>query len=335
MSVHISLTAAEVPPSAEFVDFLENWVSGQPFDGTTWSEFGRERVNADRRADVLERIERIIDDPEGERQVARAYELYVALLIGDVATLRAVHERFRFVPVVGIPRSGGKYLVKQLLRDHGHDPATVPEALGHDGFPHAEPWRFGWTRTLRAMAEYLTMVEIFFGGDRTATVPKKATKAVYASALFRTALGVPAEGVITVRHPVPACVSTYETAGGPPAGGRFAVRGNIERSCASELMSLGFSRAELQRLDYFDAYLRYWENYHVRLAMESAAIAGAFRIVPFGTTPYPSAEEFHLREERVPRSDWMERAEPALRRVAQQWERVGLEFPSAEIGAAR
>ncbi|WP_214325396.1 hypothetical protein [Nonomuraea sediminis] len=348
MSVHINLTDAELRPSIEFIDFLERWISKEPFDGTSWSERGRERVGTERRAsrqDVRERTARLIDGDEGERYVARAYELFVALLIGDEATLNTVHARFRFIPVVGIPRSGGKYLTKQLLRAHGYDPKTVPEVLGHDGFPHAGPWRFGvsgngWTRSLQAMAEYLTMVELFFACDQIATVPKKATKAVYAAGLFRTALGAPDEGLITVRHPVPSCVSTYETAGGLPPGGRFAVRGNIERSCESELMSLGFSRAELCRMDYFDAYLRYWENYQVRLAMGSAVIAREPRVLAFGAERYlarvthPSIEEFHVRDRHPLRPDWMEKSEHALRRVAEQWERVGLEFPVTDVNAA-
>lgn len=356
MNVHISLTDAELPLSVEFIDFVERWISNEPFDGTDWTDFGRERVIIDRcvsRQDIRHRTAKLIGDPEGRRHVSRAYELFVALFAEDAATLRAVHERFRFIPVVGIPRSGGKYLTKQLLRSHGHDPRTVPEVLGHDGFPHAEPWRFGWARTLRAMAEYLAMVEIFFGAvpsrDQITTVPKKATKAIYAASLFRTALGAPDEGIITVRHPAPACVSTYETVGGLPPGGRFAVRGNIERSCESELASLGVSRAELERMDYFDAYLRYWENYHLRLAVESASIARTYRVVPFGAK-YSMDEARHLArhspvvdlqiEEFLPhdrrplRADWMDKAEHALRRVAEQWQRVGLDFPAAEINAA-
>ena len=146
------------------------------------------------------------------RYVSRAYELFVALLIGDIAPLRAVQDRFRFFLVVGIPRSGGKYLTKQLFRALGHDPKAVPEVLGHDAFPDAGPWRFsksgnGWMSSLQTMAEYLTMVEIFFGdrnpGGGTIVVPKKMMKAPYAAGLFHTALGVSTEAIVTVRHPVP------------------------------------------------------------------------------------------------------------------------------------
>ena len=172
MSVRITLTDDVFPPSRDFIDFLQQWISNEPFDGTSWGEYGQERVRmlgrSTSRHDVLQKAEKLIDGDDGMQYVSRAYELFVALLIGDIAPLRAVQDRFRFFLVVGIPRSGGKYLTKQLFRALGHDPKAVPEVLGHDAFPDAGPWRFsksgnGWMSSLQTMAEYLTMVEIFFG----------------------------------------------------------------------------------------------------------------------------------------------------------------------------
>jgi hypothetical protein len=139
-------------------------------------------------------------------------------------------------------------LPSNCFRALGYDPKRVPEVLGHDGFPDAGPWRFGdsgngWISSLHTMAEYLTMVEIFFShasvsGGRI-VVPKKAMKAVYAAGLFRTALGASTERIITIRHPVPCCISTYDAAGGFPRDGCFALRGNIEKFCARDLVDLG------------------------------------------------------------------------------------------------
>jgi len=92
MSVRITLTDDVFPPSSEFIDFLEKWISNEPFDGTSWAEFGQERVKMlGRRTstrNVLERAERLTEGNEGRRYVSRAYELFVALLIGDIAVLR-------------------------------------------------------------------------------------------------------------------------------------------------------------------------------------------------------------------------------------------------------
>ena len=194
------------------------------------------------------------------RHLGRAYELFVALLIGDVDTIRAVQQRFRFVLVVGAPRSGGKYLTKELFRALGYDPSRVPAVLAHDGFPEAAPWRFDqagntWVESLHTMAEYLTMVELFFAAaDRHEdhiVVPKKATKAAYAPGLFQSVLGAGGEGVITIRHPVLACISTFESAGGLPPDHRFVQRGNIERLWARDLLSAGFSDAGGRRHGLF------------------------------------------------------------------------------------
>jgi len=362
MSIRITLTDDVFPPSRDFIDFLQRWMSKEPFDGTSWGEYGQERVRMLGRStsndDVLENAEQLMDSEQGRQYVSRAYELFVALLIGDIAPLRAVQDKFRFFLVVGIPRSGGKYLTKQLFRALDLDPKGVPEVLGHDAFPDAGPWRFstsnnGWMSSLQTMAEYLTMVEIFFG-DRTphggtTVVPKKMMKAPYAAGLFHTALGGSTEAIVTVRHPVPCCISTYEASGGLPADGRFASRGNVEKFCARELRGLGFTNAEMETMDYFGAYLRYWENYHVRLAMSLRTIASTHDLVAYDADRYTqrahhfaerfgatgaSIEPFRVQDRRSVHPEWMERAEPALRRVGEQWGRVGLTFPIADVNAA-
>ena len=121
----------------------------------------------------------------------------------DVDAIRAVQQRFCFFLVIGAPRSGGKYLTKELFRALGHVPSRIPAVLAHDGFPEAGPWRFSkagttWIESLHGMAEYLAMVEIFFaeaGRHRgRVIVAKKATKAVHAPGLFQSVLGEDAEG---------------------------------------------------------------------------------------------------------------------------------------------
>jgi hypothetical protein len=362
MSVRITFTDDVFPPSREFMDFVEKWISNDPFDGTSWAEFGLERVEMigqrPSTSTILEKAERLIKNEEGKRYISRSYELFAALLVGDLVALQSLQEKFSFILVVGIPRSGGKYITKQLFRALGYDPKRVPEVLGHDGFPDAGPWRFGdsgngWISSLHTMAEYLTMVEIFFShasvsGGRI-VVPKKAMKAVYAAGLFRTALGASTERIITIRHPVPCCISTYDAAGGFPRDGCFALRGNIEKFCARDLVDLGLDRKEIERMDYFSAYLRYWENYQTRLATSGFNTARKCRILAFGADRYMyearqfaerfgaanvQIEPFHAKSQQSSHSDWMEMAEHSLRRVYGHWERAGLEFPLKEINAA-
>jgi len=362
MNVRITLTDSHMPPSEQFLEFIDSWLAGVEFDGSTWATYGQERP--ERLGRRLSRstshqlLQRIAASDAGMRHLGRAYELLVALLIGDVDAIRAVQQRFRFVLVVGAPRSGGKYLTKELFRALGHVPSRVPPVLAHDGFPEAAPWRFDrsgntWVESLHTMAEYLTMVELFFAtADRHEDyifVPKKATKAAYAPGLFQSVLGMGGEGVITIRHSVPACISTFKSAGGLPAELQFVQRGNIERLWARDLLSAGFSDREVADMDYFDAYLRYWEDYNVRLAMSGSNVTRHYRVVAYGAERFmrearrnadrfgsgaADVEEFYVHDSRARHPEWIGRAEPALRRVRDQWARVGMAFPLDEIAEA-
>lgn len=358
MGIRITLTDAHLPPSDEFLNFIHTWLTGVEFDGASWANYGQEKPEriGRRSRDMSHQLWQSITKSEtAMRHLGRAYELFTALLMGDIDAIRAVQQRFRFILVVGAPRSGGKYLTKELFRALGHVPSRIPAVLAHDGFPEAAPWRFDrsgttWIRSLQTMAEYLVMVELFFAAHRQhenqITVPKKATKAAYSPGLFQSVLGASTEGTITIRHPVPACISTYQTAGGLPADHRFVSRGNIERLWERDLLGAGFDKREIADMNYFDAYLRYWEDYHVRLAMSGANITRNYRVVVYGAERFmsearrnahrfgalaPDVEEFHVYDRRDLHPDWIDRAEPVLRRVSDQWSRVGMRFPLDEI----
>jgi hypothetical protein len=99
-------------------------------------------------------------------------------------------------------------------------------------------------------------------------------------------------------------------------------------------------------MDYFDAYLRYWEDYHVRLAMGGSNITRHYRTVAYGAERFmrearrntvrfgslpADVEEFHVHDQRDRHPEWITRAESTLRRVGDQWARVGMTFPLDEI----
>lgn len=155
----------------------------------------------------------------GRARLARAYTLLFSLLTGDLEPLLASQSRFHFVTFIGIPRTGGSYLTAELYRGLDLVPKHVPNGLAHDSFPEVGPFQLesgvnSWVVSLKTLAEYLTMVEIYFGDRRPHSgkiiVPKKLTKAVYAGGLFHRVLGEGTKHVITLRHPVASCVSTYE-----------------------------------------------------------------------------------------------------------------------------
>ena len=359
MGVEIKLTDREFPASPVFIDFMHHIVADIPFAGAVWGdqlsetmshEYQRMLKNANEHATA------VLAAPVGQRAIARAYELLVALLTGDVDVVKDIQLKFHFVNIIGVPRNGGSYLTKEIYRALGYHPDRVPNVIAHDGFPEAGPFRFergvnSWVTTLHTMAEFLTMVEIYFGKNRPhggkIVVPKKLTKGTYAGGFFHRVLGQSVENILTVRHPVSSCISTYEKSGGLPDDGKFRVRGNIEEWVRRDLNYTGCDNDQLAQMDYFAAYLRYWEQYHHYVATTGLSANRDITVVAYGKNrmeetaksfyyrfghrdPKPEAfEVFAANRDRHPA--WFRQAEPAVKRVAEMWSLVGLHFPRDEV----
>jgi hypothetical protein len=357
MGLEFKLSDRELPVSPVFVHFLAQTLRGLPFDREIWAEQRSESLTPRHvdPQDVAAAAAIVMGSAVGRERLARAYTLLFSLLTGDLRPLHELQSRFHFVNIIGIPRTGGSYLTAELYRALGMVPAHVPNGLAHDSFPEAGPFQLqpgvnSWVVTLKTMAEYLTMVEVFFGDQHPHSgkivVPKKLTKAAYAGGFFHRVLGEDTEHVLTVRHPVASCVSTYDKSGGLPADGRFTVRSNIEEWCHRDLQHTGCSAEQLSRMDYFETYLRYWEYYHSSLATTGLSANRNLKVVAFSESSlrasaqsyhdrYGSelrAAEFHISNKaRRLHPEWMARAQPAIDRVAAVWKSVGVPFPAQEI----
>lgn len=359
MGVEIKLTDRELPVSPVFIDFLYHLVAEIPFAGAVWGDQLSETMSRDQRRlreSVAQNAPKVLAAPLGQRAIARAYELLLGLLTGNVALVKDIQLRFHFVNVIGVPRNGGSYLTKEIYRALGFSPDQVPNAIAHDGFPEAGPFRFepgvnSWITCLQTMAEFLTMVELYFGRNRPhggkIVVPKKLTKGSYAGGFFHRVLGQAVENILTVRHPVTSCISTYEKSGGLPDDGCFRVRGNIEEWVRRDLVYTGCSGEDVMRMPYFDAYLRYWEQYHYYVATTGLSANRDIVVVAYGKDrmedlvksyyyrfghrdPHPESFEV-FADNRARHPDWMRKAEPVVRRVAEVWATVGLPFPLEEV----
>jgi hypothetical protein len=299
-------------------------------------------------------LERLAADGAARAAISSAYGWFQQLAISDLDALRRLHQRFRFIAVIGVPRSGGSYLIAELFSALGYEASSVPGAIAHDGFPEAGPSVFmprhnGWMRTMLTTAEYIAMLELFFAQRQGARihVPKKLTKAIYASGFFKQILGGDAEFIVTVRHPLACFISTYEKSGGLPPDGAFVQRSTIEHWVRRDLLSVGISSDELATLDYFSAYVRYWEHYYTALAMSGLVRNKRTTIVGFGVERMQQlAGQWHGRfaSGRVParflsraglqdrHPQWIQRSLEAIERVASLWRTLGIPFPVAELG---
>lgn len=358
MGVEIKLTDRDLPVSPGFIEFLHHRIEGRAEDTSWHDQLSETLVPAEfeRRVQLAESVaDRVLHHPLGERAIYRAYELFAALLLGRLEVLHALQRRYRFVCIVGCPRQGGTYLTKHLFRARGFDPTRVPNMVAHDGFPDAAPFLLaarhnGYTAMMQQTAEYLAIVEVFFGapadsGTERVVVPKKATKAAYHGAFFASVWGPDTEVVLTVRHPVTACISTYEKSSGLPADGRFAVRGNIEEWALRDAVATGADPAELCSRDYFDVYLRYWEQYHLQLALTGLGTLRTRSVVAYGRERLVACARDLAQRHGVPVEPevfveaglrdapraWRQTAQRAMRRVAAAWDTVGLRFPLEEL----
>lgn len=357
MGVEIKLTDKEFPVSPVFIDFLHRHIEQKPYEVTWHDQLSEELVPA--KADEAQQAaiavaEQVLQHPTGQKAIYRSYELLTALLTGQPEKLRFFHERYRFICVVGCPRHGGSYLTKQLFLALGIDPDGVPNALAHDGFPDAAPFQFkenfnSLTTMIQNMAEYMAMVEVFFANSRLydnfVVVPKKATKAAYQGAFFNAALGPNTEYVITLRHPIPACISTYEKSTGLPASGKFQVRGNIEEWARRDNEFLGVLAEDVTSRDYFDIYLRYWEHYHYNLVLTGLRTNRKWNVVVYSEERMKrlatewfvrfrnkgQPEQFKVFNTRDRHKEWRNSAEAGIRRVAAAWAAVGVAFPLEEL----
>lgn len=356
MGVEIKLTDRHFPASPVFIDFLHRHLHGEPFEASWHDQLSEALKTPDGRikAHGEEMAASVLGDPLGQRAILRSYELLTAILTGDATAVEHFRDRYRFVCVVGCPRHGGSYLTKQLFLALGFDPSEVPNVIAHDGFPDASPFEFragynAYTTMMQNMAEYFAMIEVFFANsrlyDNRVIVPKKATKAAYHGAFFNAMFGPDTEYVITLRHPVAACISTYDKSTGLPEDGRFRVRSNIEEWARRDNAFTGAQFATPDSREYFDVYLRYWEQYHYQLALTGLAANPNWKVVAYGEAAMHdtaagfftrcrstrAAEPFRVFDHRGRHPQWWRAAQPALHRVQQVWATIGRTFPIDEL----
>jgi len=294
MGVNITFTDTELPVTSAFIEFIYSTIKNEPYRTGNWFQQQDESLSPDDKnvKDINAKAQTVAADPEGSKYLLHSYRIFRELILGKTNILRDF-SKFRFFFVIGIPRTGGTYLTKQLFIARGLDYEGVQNAVAHDGFPHLSYSTFNekgnaYTTGLLETAQYLTMVEVFFGRRKDPSskgsmiVPKKFTKAVYNFDLIRELFGSNAEYILTLRDPLSVCKSVLDKSGGLPAGGRFAVRSNIERWVLDDWVHWGVPEKEVLRMDYAECIIGYWRRYHYQMAMAGIPKMPTASIVPYG-----------------------------------------------------
>jgi hypothetical protein len=356
--MHTSPSELSIAPALSpfFIDFIAHWLDGTSFDGQAWVDQTVEALNSN--AELLRssnmRLERLITDEIAQSVIKQVYQWFYELCTIPADAVKKLHDRFKFIAIVGVPRTGGSYLTAEVFSSLGYKPASIPAIIAHDGFPDAHPYlaslsENSWIHCLFSMSEYLAILELYFkkhSQNGKILIPKKMTKAVYAGGFFNSVLGQDVEVIITVRHPIASCISTYEKSGGFPFDARFVSRSTIEKWIRRDVIHTGSTQEELKETDYFCVYIRYWEQFHINLAMSGLTSHRNYRIVPYGIeSMQQTANDFHSQfgsnrrasnfiasgplSERHP--NWVARAQQAIDRVEGVWSLVGMPFPREQV----
>jgi len=324
MGLTLTLTDQDLPASPAFIEFLYSTLTGEDFYAGEWFRQEDESLasNKDRFVDITAMASYVSDHPEGKKALVRSYRFFKELLTGNVKTLQVL-AKYRFFFIIGIPRTGGTYLTKQLFRASGIDYTQVQNALAHDGFPHMANLTFKdsgniHTNGLLQLGEYLTMVDMYFSQHSSLTfnggtvVPKKFTKAVYNFDLIRTLFGVSAEYIVTLRHPLSVCRSILDKSGGMPEDGLFAVRSAIERWAHDDWIYRGKTTEDLRKMEYVEVVLGYWKRFQFQIATSGIPGMPTTSIVPYG-------EEWMTGLVKEQYSKFNLKMEPEAFKVADPW----------------
>lgn len=354
MGLTLTLTDAEIPASPAFIEFLYASLTGETYHTGEWYAQEKEGLARDRNRfnNIEDKAKYVLAHKEGKALVIRSYRYFKEMLTGRPNTLRDL-AHFRFYFIIGIPRTGGTYLTKQLFRACQIDYTAVQNALAHDGFPHIAPLSFSnkgniHTTGLLQLAEYLTMVQLYFGKSSKLTyknsivVPKKFTKAIYNFPLIQELFGTNATYLITLRHPLAMTQSIIDKSGGMPEGKKFSVRSTIERWALEDWQHWGETEAKVRQRPYVDVMLEYWKRFHFHLALAGIPRMPSSLIIPFGKEPMEDAasglfktfkvglepEAFKISKPPKFTKSEQAKAETAIRDVASFWESLGAPFPT-------
>lgn len=306
MSIEIRLTDQHLPVSPAVIDFLYQFLVGKTRETHWHNQLSEELRNESQTVldNASKHMEEISKLPVAQQTINRGYDLTLSILFGTLDRLKSLQDSKKFILIVGCPRSGGSYLTKHLFKSISKEISITPSVIAHDGFPDPVPFSLqkgnnAHTTLARHMGEYLAMSELFFAKDRLINgltiIPKKSTKAAYYGVFCNDVLGDNAELILTIRHPVASCVSTLEKSGGTTNKNLFKVRSNIESWIERDIRYLS-GQHSLENEEYFDCYLKYWENYHHSLVSTGLLANKNIIIVPFiSSSLYDTAKGFYNR----------------------------------------
>ncbi|MCZ6466652.1 MAG: hypothetical protein O6829_05185 [Alphaproteobacteria bacterium] len=264
-----------------------------------------------------------------------------------------------FIFIVGITRSGGTYLLTQLLEANGIDYRHLSLSMVHDGIPSYAYMLDSLTVPMRYVAaafeffQFLAWAQEAFDGRGT-VVQKRIGYAHWLPQLDAI-LGDASIYIVTIRNPLHCFGSVVDL-----DAAAFGLEGGSILRCylRSDMPNAGrwlqvvqkyhdVSAREWERLNAGQQFLRYWEAYYREFA-NTPGLKGRLVPLAYGDAyrryieeNYPefskgkpgalttSRRNYEVIKEYFGLSESM--VDEAVANVATDWERNGLVFPTGEI----
>lgn len=270
--------------------------------------------------------------------VAKADEFDDRLSDNPLRCIESVAPERSWVFVVGMARTGGTYLLNELVALAGEDLTNYEFRMIHDGIPIYENLAF-WRRDEQRrklqyeLAQWLAWVQLEM--DSFPLIPKKRISFAHALPYLDGIFGDRAHYIFTIRHPGELADS-------------WAEMENLNRDGLDETQKswwaymsarTGIDRESWTALEFRDRVLLLWEQYHRDIA-ESVPISGTVDVLKFG----PAYSTFIARQaeamevdhqpdefsatDRTLADEWRdETVNETIESVRSTWDKHGLTFP--------
>ncbi len=309
-------------------------------------------VNQDRLVELRESVLQEIVESEfvAEDSFRRVNELFARLVENPRETIREEFPGTKFYFILGVPRSGGHYLLRNLLQIEGWDLRTFVYGMISDFCPsgrsmlnlHTEE---GELFALYEVAQMLTWMEEAYGDvDR---VYKKQTVFSFAVPWLDAIFGDQAHYLVTVRHPVTALESKidydmeFEGNMGSLLGSTNA---EMERPRTVVLRGTDVSEEEWEQLPVWKRNTLRWLVQYTSI-VDRGGPEGKVSPIRFGSSMDDFLADFAVelgvdekqKEGFAPRKRGHEAfvdrdfVQEALDRTQTVWSKHGYEFPSPSV----
>lgn len=322
--------------------YLSDFSSGAQWTLRGWKAHSRDQETLEsRRKHVLDQLKESIQTgnevPEVRSYIHNVVEIFENLRNDPDSVVQKHFQNKQFIFVVGHMRTGGTYLLKNLMKTRGLDLENYNLGFIHDECP-SDYFLSGWPARDARRGLYFQLAQLIhwykeeFSGD---TLFKKRVSFGHALPAIDEIFGDKVKYIVTVRHPAPAGKSFAEMVDIPLFDDDY----NHESWEEIVTNGLDIEQQRWRQLNGFQQFLYYWVVYYLNIA-ETSHLKEQIIPLEFGSEYEDFVEEFAGENKNVdiesfdPKKRYSnseipheEEINKCIKMVSRRWDECGLEFP--------